>query len=96
MGEFFPICLIFMTAIAGGSLAEVLRIERDSNLQTDDFLVPSSQCPGIRPQCSKFNGTKLSICWCTCEDIQGQESGFFDFGCTQVSIIRQKAGITAI
>ena len=95
MGEFFLIFLIFMTAIVGGSLAEVVKIYRDSSFPMDDFLLPSSQCPENRPQCSKFNGSVLSLCWCTCDHIHGEESGFFEpnFGCTQASITRLKAGM---
>ncbi len=90
--------LLFMTAITGCILAEVLRIERDSSLQTDDFLLPSSQCPGGQPQCRKFNGSVLASCWCTCNDIQSQRTGFFEpsYGCTQVSSVRRQAGMTTI
>ncbi|XP_078356089.1 uncharacterized protein LOC144640903 isoform X2 [Oculina patagonica] len=86
--------LLFMTAIMGCSLAEVLRIVRDSTFHSDDFLLPSSQCPGGQPQCSKFNGSVLAICWCTCNDIQSQTTGFFEpsYGCTQVSRVRHQAG----
>ena len=89
--------LFFMTVIACGSLAEILRIERDNSLSQDDFLLPDSQCPGNRPQCSKFNGSVLSVCWCTCDAIQGDDSGFFEpsYGCTPVSSVRQQAGMSA-
>lgn len=88
--------LFFMTAIAGGSLTEILKIYRDGRFPQDDFLLPASQCPGLRPQCSKFNGSVLSACWCTCDEIQGQDTGFFEpsYGCNQVSSIRHQAGMT--
>ncbi|KAL9958176.1 hypothetical protein ACROYT_G035153 [Oculina patagonica] len=82
-------------AITGYSLAEVIRIERDSNFQYVDFRLPSSQCPSNKAQWDRFHGSVLSICWCTCADIQGRTSAFFEqpsYGCTQVSSIRHQAG----
>ena len=95
MATFLATFLFLMMAITSCSSAEVVRIERDSNLSHDDFLLPDSECPMYKPKCSSFNGTPLSICWCTCEDIQSQTSAFYEssFGCVQVSSIRQQAGM---
>ncbi|KAL9958175.1 hypothetical protein ACROYT_G035151 [Oculina patagonica] len=81
-------------AITGCSFAEVLRIERNSHIQHDDFLLPASQCPRNQPRCGQFNGVGLSICWCACDDIQSQTSAFFEpnYGCTLVRSVRQHAG----
>ena len=90
--------LIFLTmAITGYSMAEFIRIERDSSVSHDDFLLPDSLCsrPGLA-QCDNFNGTLLAVCWCYCGDLQGQIACFYEssYGCLPVSDVRQQAGMT--
>ncbi|XP_078343972.1 uncharacterized protein LOC144629607, partial [Oculina patagonica] len=94
MATFSATLLFFIMAITGCSFAEVLRIERNSHIQHDDFLLPASQCPRNQPRCGQFNGVGLSICWCACDDIQSQTSAFFEpnYGCTLVRSVRQHAG----
>ena len=77
-------------------MAEFIRIERDGTLSNDDFLLPTSQCPGDTPQCDNFNGSLLAVCWCFCGDLQGQTASFFEssYGCLPVSEVRQQAGMT--
>ena len=77
-------------------MAEFIRIERDSSLSHDDFLLPGSQCPLEKAQCDNFNGTSLASCWCFCEDLQGKTTSFYEssYSCLPVSDVRQQAGKT--
>jgi len=89
--------LIFFTmAITGYIMAEFITIVRDGNLKYNDFSLPASQCPLDQHQCGNFNGTSLSICWCFCGNLQGQNTSFYEpgYGCLRGSDVRQQAGMT--
>ncbi|XP_078343912.1 uncharacterized protein LOC144629549 [Oculina patagonica] len=94
MDTFSATFMFFVMSITGYSLAEFVRIYRDSAFQYDDFLLPSSLCPGGQPKCSQFNGSNISSCRCGCNEMESQTSAFFEprYGCTKVSSVRQQAG----
>lgn len=96
MAALSTVLLFFMLTITGYSMAEFIRIERDSSLAHDDFLLPSSRCRGNQPQCDSFNGSVLSVCWCYCEDLESETATFYEssYGCLKVSDVRQQAGMT--
>jgi len=88
--------IFFMMVITGYTMAEIIRIERDRTLQHVDFLLPDSQCPLNQHKCGNFNSTSLAVCWCFCEDLQGQAATFYEssYSCLPVSDVRQQAGMT--
>lgn len=81
---------LLLITLSGCCFANNIEIERGVSFPTDDFHLPTSLCPNVRPLCSKFNAHQLGGCWCNCP----QASSFYEheFKCVLASEARQNAG----
>lgn len=81
---------LLLITLSGCCFANNIEIERGVSFPTDDFHLPTSLCPNVRPLCSKFNAHQLGGCWCNCPEA----SSFYEheFKCVLASEARQNAG----
>ncbi|XP_022803656.1 uncharacterized protein LOC111340994 [Stylophora pistillata] len=74
---------------------EILKIWRESSIQVgkDDITVPESQCVKAQQQCDRYNAKHLTQCLCSCDNIGGEVSAFWEPNstCIPVSSLRQQS-----
>ena len=89
--------LFFTMAILGScSMADILKIWRETIFPNDDVTVPNSQCFRTQAQCDRYNAKHLSQCLCYCDKIGGKDSAFWEpsYTCIPARSARNQSGTT--